>query len=330
MKDRRSVDDLSIEELERILLTKRREARLARLRQMGKSEQVIGRDPLDAPPPEPGQIRSTTLPMEHLQFQGMGASASYHTTELGQQDQARSLARLRYWLAAPLRIKWGFILNKILLVVELSAVVALIYAVTMLEQDRKKINEESAATFVPPTPTTAPVIDVVVLPSGHTPPNTPGGAQPVPIPDHLKHLVQEVTPLPVPTPGPEQAKRIVIPAIRVDAPVVEGDDWEALKRGAGHHIGSADPGTKGNSIISAHNDIFGEIFRDLDDLEPGDEVFVHTTSQVYRYEVKIKQFIEPTQVEVMQPSREPILTLITCYPYMVDTHRVVVVAELTP
>jgi len=57
MKDRRSVDDLSIEELERILLTKRREARLARLRQMGKSEQVIGRDPLDAPPPEPGSPR---------------------------------------------------------------------------------------------------------------------------------------------------------------------------------------------------------------------------------------------------------------------------------
>lgn len=329
MKDRRSVDDLSIEELERVLLTKRREARLARLRQMGKSEQVIGRDPLDAPLPEPGQIRSPTLPTEHLQFQGMGASASYHTSELGQRDQARLAARLLYWLAAPLRIKWGFVLNKILLLVEISAVIALVYTVAMFEQERRQINEESTEIFAPPTPTPAPVIDVVV-PGGHTPPNAPGGSQPDPIPEHLKHLVQEITPLPVPTPGPEQAKRIVIPAIGVDAPVVEGDDPEALKRGAGHHIGSADPGTKGNCIITAHNDIYGEIFRYLEDLEIGDEVFVHTTSQVYRYEVKVKQFIKPTQVEVMESTRDPVLTLITCYPYMIDTQRVVVVAELTP
>ena len=83
------------------------------------------------------------------------------------------------------------------------------------------------------------------------------------IPAHLRDLVGAITPLPMPTPGPEQGIRIQIPAIGVDAPVVEGDDWEALKQGAGHHIGSANPGESGNCVISAHNDIFGEIFQTL-------------------------------------------------------------------
>ncbi len=332
MKDRRSVDDLSIEELERILLTKRREARLARLRQMDQSEQVVSRDPLSTAQPDPNQTRPVTVPLSQAQFQGAGASAAYRPSpaDLSGQERSANWAKLLHYLSAPLRIKWGFILGKILLLVEIGVVIALVYSVMMFEQERTKLNQESAATFVPPTPTPAPVIDVVVLPGGHTPPNSPGGSQPAPIPEHLKHLVQEITPLPVPTPGPEQAKRIVIPAIGVDAPVVEGDDPDALKRGAGHHIGSANPGTAGNCIITAHNDIYGEIFRHLNDMEPGDEIFIHTTSQVYRYTVTMKQIIEPTQVEVMEPTRDPVVTLISCYPYLLDTHRVVVIGELTP
>jgi sortase A len=148
------------------------------------------------------------------------------------------------------------------------------------------------------------------------------------VPAHLRDLVDEITPLPVPTPGPEQAVRIQIPAIGVDAPVVEGDDWESLKQGAGHHIGSANPGERGNCVISAHNDIFGEIFRDLPDLDLGNEILVHTASQVYRYEVTQKRIIQPTEVSVMAPTSSPVLTLISCYPYGIDTHRIVVIAEL--
>jgi len=142
--------------------------------------------------------------------------------------------------------------------------------------------------------------------------------------------VGAITPLPVPTPGPEQAIRIQIPAIGVDAPVVEGDDWESLRQGAGHHVGSANPGEGGNCVISAHNDIFGEIFRDLSDLDLGDEVFVHTASQVYHYVVTQKRIIEPTEVSVMKSTSSPVLTLISCYPYGIDTHRIVVIAELRP
>jgi sortase A len=214
----------------------------------------------------------------------------------------------------------------------LAVVACLILVLFDLQTMRREINEEAsqAQQAQLPTLTPTPLIRVVVLPGGHTPPDSPGGPAPEEVPAHLRDRVSAITPLPVPTPGPEQAIRIQIPAIGVDAPIVEGDDWESLKQGAGHHVGSANPGESGNSIISAHNDIFGEIFRDLPDLDLGDEVFVHTASQVYRYVVTQKRIIEPTEVDVMYPTSSPVLTLISCYPYRIDTHRIVVIAELQP
>jgi sortase A len=213
--------------------------------------------------------------------------------------------------------------------VELGILVALSVVLISSLATLRQINRASSQAQTLPTTTPTPPIQVV-LPSGHTPLDSPGGPAPAEIPAHLQDLVNAVTPLPVPTRGPEQAVRIQIPAIDVDAPVVEGDDWETLKRGAGHHIGSANPGERGNCVISAHNDIFGEIFRDLPDLSLGDEVIVHTASRVHRYVVTQKRVIEPTEVGVMEPTSSPVLTLISCYPYGVDTHRIVVIGELKP
>ena len=169
-----------------------------------------------------------------------------------------------------------------------------------------------------------------MLPSGHTPPNTEGGVRfnDAEIPEHLAPLVQSLADLPVPTPGPQQAVRLQIPAIGVDHPVVQGDGWEQLKKGVGQHIGSPIPGEQGNLVLSAHNDVFGEIFRDLDKLKPGDEIIVFTSQRTFTYSVQQSQIVEPTQVEVMAPSQEPVVTLISCYPYMVDDQRYVVTAYL--
>jgi sortase A len=114
----------------------------------------------------------------------------------------------------------------------------------------------------------------------------------------------------------------------VDVQVVEGDDWEQLKKGAGHHIGSANPGERGNCFISGHNDIYGEIFRYLPDVQVGDEITVYAGEQPYRYTVRATRVVEPDDVSVMYPTSAPILTLLTCYPYMIDTQRFVVIAEL--
>jgi sortase A len=129
-------------------------------------------------------------------------------------------------------------------------------------------------------------------------------------------------------PSANSPSRIVIPKINVDAPIINGVTWEDLKKGVGHLPGSANPGERGNLYLAAHNDIFGEIFRYLEKLGVGDEYFIYAGEQKFRYVVKEKRIINPTDVEVMLPTTEPVATLQTCYPYLIDTHRLVVIGEL--
>ena len=157
----------------------------------------------------------------------------------------------------------------------------------------QSLNQEVVSALHQDTLTPTPLITSVVLPSGHTPPSSTGGAQfnEAEIPAHLLPLVQSIANLPVPTAGPSQAMRIQIPAINVDAPIVQGDNWEQLKKGVGQHVGSADPGQIGNVVLSAHDDVFGEIFRSLDKLKAGDKVLVFTAQQQYLYIVTGSQIV---------------------------------------
>ena len=81
-------------------------------------------------------------------------------------------------------------------------------------------------------------------------------------------------------------------------------------------------------VISGHNDVYGEIFRHLEDLNIGDEVVVYTGDTPYSYLVVAKMVVEPAEVSLLEPTPNATLTLITCHPYMIDTHRLVVIAEL--
>ena len=206
----------------------------------------------------------------------------------------------------------------------------LIFVVFSLEQARSETNQVAVQSQTQPTPEPTPLITAVVLPSGHRPPTSPGGAAPNfdEVPAHLRAFVQSVTPQPIATPGPGQATRLQIPAINVDAQIVQGDSWDQLKKVVGQHPGTANPGERGNLVLSAHNDIFGEIFRHLDQLQTGDEIIVSAGSQRYRYIVHQQRVIAPTQVDVLLPTHDPTVTLISCYPYLVDNQRIVVSAEL--
>jgi sortase A len=323
VKDRRIVEELTIEELEEVLRIRKREARLERLRQMGEDADAGLFDPLAPKPAVEPQPQS--LPTDHRRFQDAGATAQYRPHAVDEESPGEEKAAPQ-----PRRIRWGWLRDKGLLVIELGALVALILVFVTMWAQMREINEEARQIQQEqlPTLTPTPLIQVVLLPGGHTPPDAYGRSAPEEIPAHLRDLVSAITPQPAPTRGPEHAIRIRISSIGVEAPVVEGDDWEALRQGAGHHIGSANPGERGNCIISAHNDIFGEIFRSLPDVDLGDEVFVYTASQVYRYVVTQKRIIEPAEVSVMAPTSSPTLTLISCYPYGVDSHRIVVIAEL--
>jgi len=320
MKDRRTVDELSIEELEAILRVRKREERLRRLR--GGDLPVDAR--VDQGAEGGGGSTRGAASINHRQFTGIGATAHYRARAVPDGADTEDAP---WWRR--LAVDWSWMREKGLLVVEVGVVGALILVLVGSAATLREVNRASSSAQVLPTATPTPPI-YVVLPGGHTPPDSPGGAAPEEIPAHLRDLVNAVTPLPVPTPGPEQATRIEIPSIGVEAPVIEGDDWETLKRGAGHRVGTANPGERGNCVISAHNDIFGQIFRDLPDVSLGDEVVVRTASRAYRYVVRQKRIIQPTEVDVMEPTSSPVLTLISCYPYGIDTHRIVVVAELKP
>jgi sortase A len=290
MKDRRSVDDLSIDELQRVLSEKKRiarEARLAQYRQTGRAVHVpIGETP-DA------RLAATARP-----------------------PAPRSLLRR--------------IFDFFLLLVEVGAVLGLIYVLYNGSHILSQLNQEVAQVLVQPTFSPTPLITAVVLPSGHTPPTAPDGGQfnEAEIPPSLRPLVQSLPQPVLPTQGPTQALRLVIPAINVDAPVTQGDSFEQLKKGAGQHLGTPDPGQPGNLVLSAHNDIYGEIFKNLDQLKPGDEVQLYTASQVFTYIITGWQIVEPTRVNLMDATAHPSLTLISCYPYLVDTQRIVVSADL--
>ncbi len=300
MRKKGTPEDLSVEELRRLLVEKRRASREERLERYRRTGRVV----LVAP-----DIDGSSL-------------EDMRTGELDEsiEDQVQTQPRLRR----------KRVLDGLLLFVEVLAVVGLLLLIFNGINMMRELNNEVATALEQPTLSPTPLIVSVVLPSGHTPPTSPEGARPneAEIPQHLRPLVQSLANIPIPTPGPEHAIRIQIPSIGVDAPIVQGDGWEQLKKGVGQHIGSSNPGEKGNVVLSAHNDIFGEIFRELDRLKPGDTITLYTNQRAYNYVVSGSEVIEPTQVEVMESTSKPTITLISCYPYLVDDKRIAVTGRI--
>ena len=298
MRRVKSPEDLTIDELRHLLVEKRRSLREQRLERYRRTGRVV--------------TLASEIPANTLE-----PLYSTSTAEAISETAPQSRLGRRIW-------------DGLLLVVEVLALAGLVFLLFRGMELMRNLNFEFAKALEQPTLTPTPLISAVILPSGHTPPNSPGGARPneAEIPEHLRPLVQNLVIIPVPTPGPEQAIRIQIPAINVDAPVVQGDGWEQLKKGVAQHIGSANPGQSSNMVLTAHNDVFGEIFRDLDRLKPGDQVIVHTAQRAYTYLVATSEVVEPTRVEVMSPTTQPVVTLISCYPYLVDNKRIIVRAHL--
>jgi sortase A len=301
-KERRPAEDLSIEELEALLARKRLERRQARLEKFRQSGRAVTISPDPIPPSVLTEVAPLSSPAEEV--------------KAAEQPAARRGRRT---------------MNQALLLIEVGAVLGLAFVLFSGMGVLRTLNREVAEALAGPTPTPTPLITAVVLPSGHTPPTSPGGAAPneAEIPANLRPLVQSLAQVPIPTAGPEQARAIFIPALWNDpAPVVQGDGWEQLKKGVAQHVGTANPGQKGNVVVSAHNDIFGELFRNLDQLKPGDEVLVSTATRQWEYRVTGVQLVAPTDVSVMAATERATLTMISCYPYLVDNQRIVVFAEL--
>jgi len=145
-----------------------------------------------------------------------------------------------------------------------------------------------------------------------------------------------------------QPERILIPDIDLDAPVngiglaqVINEDktyyqWQVPADFiAGWHNTSAPLGKTGNTVLNGHHNINGEVFRDLNELEEGAEIFIYDQNQVFTYTVSLVEILperdQPLAVrmenaEWIAPTEDERITLVTCWPYEDNSHRVVVVA----
>lgn len=106
--------------------------------------------------------------------------------------------------------------------------------------------------------------------------------------------------------------KMTIPRLNRQLPIIEGTGQAELRKGVGHYIGSVLPGIKNNSVLAGHRD---SVFRGLGELEIGDTVTVETEAGTFTYRIQKQQIVEKDDLSVVQPDDEPILTLITCYPF---------------
>jgi len=134
---------------------------------------------------------------------------------------------------------------------------------------------------------------------------------------------------------PSMINRIIIPSIDVDAKVVDvGWDivnqdgvavtvWQVAEYAVGHHLGSANPGDGDNIVLTGHVGGYGKIFRDLNRIQPDDDVILMSGDQQYRYVVRDQILIHEAGVSqrqrlanarFIQPTGEELLTLVTCWP----------------
>lgn len=147
---------------------------------------------------------------------------------------------------------------------------------------------------------------------------------------------------------PGAPERLVIPALQLNAPIVPSklhevkiggqtfQQWQVPDQfAAGWHTGSARLGEPGNTVLNGHHNIHGEIFRYLDMLQPGDRILVHSATKVYTFVVANIMILPEKNAGVamrmdnarwIQSSDDTRLTLVSCWPYESNTHRVIVVA----
>ncbi len=127
---------------------------------------------------------------------------------------------------------------------------------------------------------------------------------------------------------------IEIPKISVRLPVYHGAGEDALQRGIGHLAGTSLPvgGAGTHCVLSGHRGLpTALLFTDLDRLISGDRFYLHVLDETLAYEVDRIAVVEPTEVSDLLPeSGADYVTLVTCTPYGVNTHRLLVRGHRVP
>lgn len=134
--------------------------------------------------------------------------------------------------------------------------------------------------------------------------------------------------------GVAAMSQLAIPSIDVRLPVYHGTSENTLQKGLGHLYGSALPtGGEGfHSVITGHTGLTtATLFDDLVDVKEGDAIYISTFGKRMKYEVYDIEVVLPDQTESLAAQEgKDLLTLITCTPYGINTHRLLVHAERVP
>lgn len=119
-----------------------------------------------------------------------------------------------------------------------------------------------------------------------------------------------------------------IPKIDLEVVVKTGTGKEILKSSVGHFEGSVMPGEEGNFAIAGHRNYTSNKFlSDLDKLEKNDEIKVESKGKTYRYKVSSIEVVEPEEVSVIDSTEKKEITLVTCTPKFIGSHRLIVKGE---
>jgi sortase A len=122
--------------------------------------------------------------------------------------------------------------------------------------------------------------------------------------------------------------RLTAPSVKMSTTVLEGSDDATLSRGSGHIEDTPFPGQPGNVGIAGHRDT---TFRALRNIHVGDPLEFTTADRLYRYRISKTLIVGPDDVYVLDPTDQPTLTLVTCYPFEFVGHaprRFIVQAQL--
>jgi LPXTG-site transpeptidase (sortase) family protein len=219
-------------------------------------------------------------------------------------------------------------------------------------QNRTDDNPSAKIEEHPPTQKTiapSPTRTATPVPATLTPTST---MKPSVTPGSTVTIVQDtstLTPTPVPLfPALSSPDHIIVPTINLDAPI-ENVGWSAIEQNGlpvstwvipenavGWHINSALPGHGGNVVLSGHHNLGGEVFRNLVELQLGDRIILRAGGRDYHYAVTDHFIVlergapeeqRHQNAQWIMPSVDERVTMITCWPYVDNSHRLIVVAK---
>jgi sortase A len=189
-----------------------------------------------------------------------------------------------------------------------------------------------AATSTPAAPTTVAVITTTTT----IPPTTPAPTTAAPTtaaPTTPAPTTTQPLPVPAPVPGPDTVEPVIevgvieIPRIGVNMTMFSGITDATLDLGPGHWPGTALPGQVGNVVVAGHRVSHHRVFRNIDQLQPGDQIVFTVQGVRSVYEVVASEVVTPDALRIVDQTREHTATLFACHPPGSTRERFVVHAR---